>query len=74
MNNNCKCNSTGGCEDCREEIRQLDYKKVKKTVPSCPTCEEELRGDNSYMCPYQCKCGTWEYIQYGENQGNFMIK
>jgi len=41
------------------------YKIVKVRMPYCPTCGEQLRGDNSYINPYVCKCGTWNH-DWGE--------
>jgi hypothetical protein len=29
--------------------------------PFCPKCEEELKGENSYVLPYRCSCGRWEW-------------
>lgn len=37
------------------------YKKVKVSLPHCPKCGEQLKGNNSLMMPYKCKCGIWKY-------------
>jgi len=46
---------------------QINFKYVKKLAPHCSRCEEVLRGDGSYINPYQCSCGAWEYdLEKGE--------
>jgi len=42
-------------------MTQIEFKYVKKLVPTCPKCEEGLRGNGSIISPYKCSCGTWEY-------------
>lgn len=36
------------------------YKMVKVPAPFCPTCDEQLKGNNSFANPYKCACGIWE--------------
>lgn len=40
---------------------QYVYKRIKISVPHCPTCGEQLMGNNSIVMPYRCSCGTWHY-------------
>lgn len=28
-------------------------------MPHCPKCKEQLKGNNSFISPYECSCGTW---------------
>ena len=42
------------------EPRQVEYKRIKMSMPHCPVCKEMLRGNNSHISPYTCSCGTWE--------------
>ena len=39
--------------------RQPKWKTVKTSVPFCPVCREELRG-NKIENPWKCSCGEWE--------------
>ena len=41
------------------EPREPKWKQVKTLVPHCPVCEEQLRGNNSGLMPYECSCGVW---------------
>lgn len=36
------------------------YKRIKLEVPHCPVCKETLRGNNSTILPWNCKCGYWK--------------
>ena len=40
---------------------KIKYKKIKQLVPHCGVCGERLLGNGSYILPYKCKCGEWEY-------------
>jgi hypothetical protein len=31
-------------------------------VATCPTCEQQLSGNNSIAHPWICKCGKWSPI------------
>lgn len=51
------------------------YKKVKKLVPFCSDCEEELGGNGSGFAPYHCRCGAWEWIMGATfKDGEYKIK
>ena len=39
----------------------MKYKRVKKTVPWCYTCNQEIWGYGSEIISYQCKCGEWKF-------------
>lgn len=52
--------------------RQILYKRVKKAVPHCNVCGEELGGNGSVVLPYTCSCGEWEF-QWG-TIGDYIIK
>lgn len=39
---------------------KVKYKRVKKLMPHCGECGEELLGNNSDFSPYRCKCGIWK--------------
>jgi hypothetical protein len=41
-------------------IGNIIYKTVKVQAPHCSTCGEQLRGNNSVVAPYHCKCGVWK--------------
>lgn len=38
-----------------------NYKKVLIPMPHCTICGEMLKGNNSYVNPWRCSCGEWEY-------------
>lgn len=40
------------------------YKRVKMLVEYCPKCGEVLRGNNSDINPWRCKCGVWKSNKY----------
>lgn len=37
------------------------YKKVKKLVPWCKSCNSEIQGNGSLVLPYKCICSNWEF-------------
>jgi hypothetical protein len=39
---------------------KIKWEKRKVLVPVCSTCKEQLGGNNSYIHPYECKCGIWK--------------
>lgn len=53
------------CEDCGSKVlsewieRKLKYKRSKRQVPFCPTCDEELDDLQLINESDSCKCGTW---------------
>lgn len=50
----------------------IEYKKIKVSVPHCPVCKEELGGNGSLILPYKCSCGTW-YSNWTD-PGNYEVK
>jgi len=41
--------------------KNVIYKSHRVKDLYCTTCEEFLSGDGSYIRPYKCNCGTYEY-------------
>lgn len=39
----------------------MKYKTIKKVVPFCEKCQEEIQGNGSLMLPYRCSCGVWVF-------------
>jgi hypothetical protein len=39
----------------------MKYKTIKKTVPFCDKCNQEIKGNGSLATPYCCDCGLWEW-------------
>ncbi len=39
----------------------MKYKRIKKLVPFCESCQKEIQGNGSIATPYYCDCGLWEF-------------
>lgn len=39
------------------ELSRRTYKTVKKVVPFCKDCDQEITGNGSMVLPYACGCG-----------------
>jgi hypothetical protein len=50
------------------------YKKVKCIKEFCPSCGEQLFGNNSIILPWECSCGVWRAITYPHFQGEYDIE
>jgi hypothetical protein len=53
---------------------RIKYKKVKIPMPHCGDCGEMMLGNNSYISPYNCKCGTWEMEVDLDGKWEFVLK
>ena len=50
-----------------------EYKKVKVIKEHCPTCKEQLMGNNSMVLPWQCSCGIWKVAPNYHYDGTYII-
>ena len=46
---------------------------LKKLVPYCPICNQDLSGNNSLALPYECECGIWDVYLDEDNELQWKI-
>ena len=54
----------------------MKYKTVKKSVPWCDACNQEITGNGSINTPYECGCGEWKWEWDGQyqNSGAYVLQ
>ncbi len=50
------------------------YKQVKIPKEHCPKCGEILTGNNSYVTPWQCRCGVWRAESKYPWNGEYIVE